>query len=93
MKTLGLLFHSILAFLLSVPGICEPTYNTVDSSQPAHPALASALNGSQNLLDGCSEASLDGPYEATLSGFGNPGRANTATGNASKVPLAAVGVR
>ena len=92
MKTLGVLFNSILVFLLSVPGICEPTTNTVDLSEPAHPALASALNGSQNLLDACSEANLTGSYEATLSGFGNPGPAITATGNASKVPLAAVGV-
>ena len=92
MKTLGLLFNSILAFLLSAPGICEPTTNTVDFSGTAHPALAAALKASQNLLDGCSEANLNGSYEVTLSGFGNPGRANTATGNASKVPLASVGV-
>ena len=92
MKTLGLLFNSILAFLLSVPGIGEPTTNTVDSSEPAHPALAAALNGSQNLIDGCSEANLNGSYESSLSGFGNPGHAGTATGNASKVPLATVGV-
>jgi hypothetical protein len=42
--------------------------------------------------NGCSVATLEGPYEATLSGFGDPGREVTATGNAGKVPEAAVGV-
>jgi hypothetical protein len=47
---------------------------------------------SQSALSTCSAASLSGPYEVTFSGFGNPGRDGTATGNASKVPSAAVGV-
>lgn len=51
-----------------------------------------ALLSPSNALGTCTVASLEGPYEVTFSGIGNPGRSGTSTGNNSAVNSAAVGV-
>src|SRR5215469_16196142 len=92
MKNPILLSSFVLTSLISIARPHGLTPGPADSHEATLPAVAIPGNTSQSAGGGCSEASLDGPYESTFSGFGNPGRDGTATGNAGKVPSAAVGL-